>query len=118
MLETGLFYFLTAGSQKEILSVRGTWVCALDGDDFEEASQIAERWNAENFWPKTYPFFIDEGFVRLNTEVNADYEYGVSDQQLRQHVRCAISTSLAFFALANETFPAAWETFQAEVGHP
>ncbi|UOQ58522.1 YbjN domain-containing protein [Leucobacter allii] len=112
--EYGSFYFFVNGSSDELLCVRGYWRGRLDEGDYLRALETANQWNAEKLWPKAYVARDDEGAVRLNTEHNVDYEHGLSDDQLMQHLVCTINTSMAFFEHVNETFPEAWAKVRPE----
>lgn len=107
--EYGSFYFFVNGNNGELLCVRGFWLGTLDDSDYLRALEVCNEWNAEKLWPKTYVGRDDEGKVRLNTELNVDYEHGLTDDQLLQHLAGAVDTSMTFFEHLNETFPEAWE---------
>lgn len=112
--EYGSFYFFVNGNQDELLCVRGHWRGQLADREYAQIVDTCNTWNAQKLWPKTYAVRDDEGVVRVVTEHNVDYEHGVSDEQLTQHLLCAVNTSMAFFEHVNETFPEAWEQAKPE----
>ncbi|WP_416443098.1 YbjN domain-containing protein [Leucobacter sp. HNU] len=105
--ENGFFYFFVNGEKQELFCVRGTWYGELDQSDFERALVACNTWNTEKLWPKTYARPDDEGKVRVHCELNVDYEHGLTDEQLMQHLLCVINTGGAFFESLNEQFPEA-----------
>lgn len=103
--EFGTFWFLFYGKDDEILQVRGTWDGRLDPARLAEVERFAAEWNREKLFPKVYPRVADDGTVRVLTEHSLDYEFGVTDEQLRQHVLCGVNTGCAVFTALNEAFP-------------
>lgn len=95
--EYGSFFFFVNGNEQELLCVRGYWRGRLEEADYARALELCNTWNAEKLWPKTYVGRDEEGAVRVNTEHNVDYEAGLTDAQLSQHLVCTINTSMAFF---------------------
>ena len=112
--EYASFYFFVNGANDELLCVRGTWRGQLAFSDFAAAAEVCNAWNADKLWPKTYARRDDEGTVYVHAEHNVDYEHGLADDQLRQHLVCAINTSMMFFEHVNEAFPETWEKFKPE----
>jgi len=105
--EDGYFYFFQTGKQSEILLVRGTWYPSLDKDDFDKALAVANKWNLDKLWPKVYARITDEGDVRFHGEHIVDYEHGVTDDQLLQHLITVVSAGCEFFEHLNQEFPEA-----------
>lgn len=112
--EYGSFFFFVNGASGELLCVRGFWRGKLEESDYVKALEVCNEWNSEKIWPKTYLERDSEGRIRVNAELNVDYEHGLTDDQLRQHLLCAINTSMTFFEHVNETFPEVWEQFESE----
>lgn len=96
------------------MCVRGFWRGKLEESDYVKALEVCNEWNSEKIWPKTYLERDSEGRIRVNAELNVDYEHGLTDDQLRQHLVCAINTSMTFFEHVNETFPEVWAQFESE----
>ncbi|EME15404.1 type III secretion system chaperone family protein [Rhodococcus triatomae] len=112
--EYGSFFFFVNGGSGELLCVRGFWRGKLDESEYVRALELCNAWNSEKLWPKTYLERDDEGSIRVNAELNVDYEHGLSDEQLRQHLVCAVNTGMTFFEHLNETFPEVWEQYQPQ----
>lgn len=112
--EYGSLFFFLNGNNGELLCVRGVWRGMLDDSHYLRALELCNEWNSERIWPKTYLGRDDEGMVRINTELNVDYEHGLTDDQLLQHLVCAVNTSMGFFEYVNETFPEEWEKYRTE----
>lgn len=107
--EFGSFYFFVNGEKDELLCVRGFWRGELGEADFAKALETANDWNREKLWPKTYVTRDESQSVRVITEHNVDYEHGLTDEQLTQHLLCVVNTSMSCFEQFNEVFPEAWE---------
>ena len=112
--EHGGFFFLIGGESDEYLRVQGRWYASLSTDRLGEAIQACNEWNIHTIWPKTYAVANDVNEVVLMTEHSVDYEHGVTDAQISQHIACAISTGTQFFEYLNETFPQEWEAYQVQ----
>ena len=106
--EYGSFAFFTSGKSDEILCVRGFWRGVLNEADHAKALEICNDWNVNAIWPKVCVLSDEQDTLRLNTEHNVDYEHGLSNAQLDQHLICAVSASLMYFEKIIETFPEAW----------
>lgn len=107
-------YFFINGNSEEFLCVRATWRGKLEEADRLAALQACNEWNRDRIWPKVYVRDDDEGMIRVHAEHNVDYEFGLTDDQLSQHIICAINTSGGFFTHLNEVFPAVWEKYRPE----
>lgn len=107
--EYGSFYFFVNGDNDELLCVRGFWRGELGEGDYMQALEAVNEWNRDKLWPKMYVARDDAGNVRVNAELNVDYEHGLTDEQLSQHLLCVVNTSMSGFERMNEVFPEAWE---------
>ena len=104
--EDGSYFFLIRGEQQEVLYVRGLWRGRLGASEFDRVLRACNDWNSSHFWPKVYAVLIDDDqLVRVASELVVDYEHGLSDAQLEQHLRCMVGTSEDFFAELAEKFP-------------
>jgi len=112
--EDGFFYFLMTGQQSEILLVRGTWVGKLADADFDKAVELANKWNNDKLWPRVYARRDDQGTVRLHGEHIVDYEHGLTDDQLVQHIVTIVSTGNEFFEYLSGEFPEAAAAAKAD----
>ncbi len=103
MWDDNTFHFMLRGRDKEILIISGRWHDSLSIDRLDEIRRFINEWHRTKLWPKCYHRIDDEGRVRLYTEVSIDHEHGATDDQLSQHIACALGTSGQFFdAVAEE----------------
>ena len=107
-----VFYFLRIGSERELLQVRGRWTRPLAASHYSEVLELANTWNTDKVFPKTY-VRVEDDLLGVYAEHAVDYRPGVADSQLDQHLGCAVSTSLAFFARLDEAFPQAAQEHRA-----
>lgn len=114
-LEHGGFFFFIGGQFNEYLRILGRWYAFLPTDMLGEAIQACNEWNTQTIWPKTYAVANDVNEVVILSEHSVDYEHGVSDLQITQHLACAITTSMQFFEYLNESFPDEWAAYQAQI---
>ena len=94
--DNNVFYFFTFGEAKEIFQVRGIWVQRPPASELPRLAALVNEWNALHRWPKGM-VYESNGVAQVRGELTVDYEHGVTDEQLRQHVRCAISTTMDMF---------------------
>lgn len=111
--EHGGFNFIATGDDKDILSVRGTWFGELPLDRLDEVNAFTAAWNREHFWPKTCPIVSEDTVLILCDHVVA-YQYGLTDDQLEDHLSCGLMTGNSLFEALNEAFPEAVEESQVE----
>ena len=98
------FWFLLLGEHEEILQVRGRWHRALPLDRHGAAALAINEWNRERIWPKVY-IREEDGVIALYSEVSADLERGVTDDQLAQLVACGLGTGVQMFTAVDEILP-------------
>lgn len=107
--DTGYFFFMVRGEEGEIFNLGGLWKGLLAETDYLMAQEICNAWNEERLWPKA---FVNRspstGVVRLRVGHQVDYEHGLTDSQIAQHVRSAVGSGLVLFDQAIEAFPDAW----------
>ncbi len=112
-----LFYFFRMGQAEEYLQVRGRWNRVVPGDQLAPVMALVNAWNADKLWPKGY-VRLEGGderpeVVGVYAEHTVDYEHGLTDAQLDQHLACGISTSLQLFEHLDEAYPAEAATAKA-----
>ncbi len=107
-----VFYFVRIGADREFLQVRGRWTRPLSAAHYLEVLEVANTWNTEKVFPKTY-VRVEDDLLGVYAEHAVDYRPGVSDSQLDQHLGCAVSTALAFFSHLDEQYPQAVEEHRA-----
>jgi hypothetical protein len=91
-----LLYFFRSGDAKEILYVRATIERQFKESDLGRLYEFCNEWNDTKLWPKAFVRVNkdgDDSTVLVVGEVSTDLEFGVTFEQLRQLMRCAISTS-------------------------
>lgn len=98
------FWFLLLGDDEEILQVRGRWHRSLPLDRRSAATLAVNDWNRERIWPKVY-VREEDGLLALYSEVSADLERGVTDDQLAQLVACGLGTGVQMFSAFDEILP-------------
>lgn len=102
--DENLFRFLTMGQSNEMFQVRGYWKATAPSDRLGEILTALNEWNVERIWPKAAARTGDGG-IHVIGEVSIDYEHGATDPQLRQHIDCALSTTLSLFTWLEERYP-------------
>lgn len=110
-----LVEFIFYGEALEVLQVRAHWGRPLPADSWVDVLERLNSNNSERIWPKLYVDREDDGLAVM-AEHAVDYEPGASDEQLAQHVQCAVSTSLGAFERLDEAYPQAVAAWRAE--HP
>ncbi len=103
--EAGIFFITVQGPSEEIMLASGTWNKVLDIDDRQRAREICDEWNCDKVWPKTFTQITDSGELRISCEHSVDYEHGLTDAQLVQHLTTMFATALSFFERLDEAFP-------------
>ncbi|WP_236120386.1 type III secretion system chaperone family protein [Cellulomonas palmilytica] len=109
-----VFYFVRIGPEREFLQVRGRWSRVLPASAYLEVLELANAWNTAKVFPKTY-VRVEEDQLGIYAEHAVDYAPGVADEQIDQHLGCAVSTALAFFAHLDEAYPQAVEEHRARI---
>ncbi|ASR56664.1 YbjN domain-containing protein [Cellulomonas sp. PSBB021] len=109
-----VFYFVRIGPEREFLQVRGRWSRAVPAAAYLEVLELVNEWNTSKVFPKTY-VRVEEDQLGVYAEHAVDYAHGLADEQLDQHLSCAVSTALAFFARLDEAYPQAVEEHRARI---
>jgi len=89
------FWFILGGNDHEVLQIRGRWNGTLGSEERVSALLTVNDWNRDHIWPKVY--VRDEGEICIYAEVSIDFEYGVTDSQLRESIACGLVTAVQFF---------------------
>ncbi|WP_194948152.1 YbjN domain-containing protein [Actinomyces trachealis] len=100
--EDATFYFLLHGENKEVLHVRAQYPGTVDVAYLEKVREVMEASHRSRPWPKAFYRIDDDGDIRVYAAHTVDYEHGVTDAQILQHVDCAIGSILHLFASLNE----------------
>ncbi|MEV7973071.1 YbjN domain-containing protein [Cellulomonas sp. NPDC089187] len=108
-----LFYFFQLGKSGEYFQSRGRWNRKVGVDQLGALTQIVNQWNAEKLWPKVYVRAEGE-VLGVYGEHTVDYEHGITDEQIDQHLACGIMTTLQVFDQLDEAYPAEAAAAKAE----
>jgi hypothetical protein len=87
-----LVYFFQIGEQREMLQVRAMVQHIFGMEDVVRLYEFCNSWNHDRLWPKAYTHVQDDGTVNVIGEVLADWEDGVTLDQLDQVMFCGIAT--------------------------
>jgi hypothetical protein len=87
-----LIYFFRIGEQKEMIQIRAMVQHVFGMDDVMRLYEFCNSWNHDRLWPKAYVHIADDGTVSVIGEVVADWEKGVTLDQLDQVLICGIAT--------------------------
>jgi hypothetical protein len=80
------------GEQNEMLQVRAMIQHIFGIEDVPKLYEFCNAWNHDRLWPKAYVHVNDDGTVNVIGEVLADWEKGVTAEQLDQVLICGIAT--------------------------
>jgi hypothetical protein len=87
-----LIYFFRLGENREMLQIRALVQHVFGMDDVLRLYEFCNAWNHDQLWPKAYVHVNDDGTVNVIGEVVADWEHGVTAEQLDQVVICGVAT--------------------------
>lgn len=104
MWDGHVYYFFRLGESQEILQVRGRWNRHVGLEEHDALLRLANAWNTDRLWPKVY-VRVEGDELGVYGEHVVDYEPGLTDEQVDQHVACAITTTGAFFDHLDEAYP-------------
>ncbi|WP_172192638.1 YbjN domain-containing protein [Actinomyces faecalis] len=102
MWDDATFYFTLAGEKQEVLRIWAQLPGTVDATHLEQVRTVLDASHRRSAWPTASYRIDDDGEVRVFASHAVDYEYGLSDLQLAQHVDCAIATVNGLFADLNE----------------
>jgi hypothetical protein len=87
-----LIYFFRLGEKREMLQIRALVQHIFGMDDVRRLYEFCNAWNHDQLWPKAYVHVNDDGTVNVIGEVMADWERGVTAEQLDQVLICGVAT--------------------------
>ena len=87
-----LIYFFRIGERQELLQVRALAPRGFSTDDVPRLYSFCNAWNHDKLFPKAYVHVGEDGAARVVGEVVADWEHGVTLEQLDQVMLCGIAT--------------------------
>lgn len=97
-------WFEARGEQKEILSVKAIWDFRPPLEAYQRLALETCEWNASHLWPRAFVVRGEEDCLVIG-DLDIDCETGVTDEFLRQQVRCILATSFELFEHLGKTFP-------------
>ncbi|WP_237189747.1 YbjN domain-containing protein [Rothia nasimurium] len=96
-----LYYTLTELPTGCLFSVRGSYRGTFPLDMAGPLAEFTNYWNQQNLFPKVLVHAVREGdqggFLVLPTELSMVYAGGVTNNQLEEHLKAAVQTSLEYF---------------------
>ena len=96
------FYFFFHGEMKEIFWIHAQYPGTVDAGRLGVVRDVLEDSHRRRPFPKSWYRMDDEGQIRVMASNAFDCEMGATDDQLLQHVRCSIGTSLTLYESMNE----------------
>jgi Putative bacterial sensory transduction regulator len=90
--ENNLIYFFRIGEAREMLQVRTMARRLFSTDEVPRLYAFCNGWNHDRLFPKAYVHVDENRDVRVVGEVVADWEHGVTAEQLDQVMICGIAT--------------------------
>lgn len=104
-------WFRTVGPGNETLafSFNARWRAWLDGEQLAAALAAVNEWNATQVFPRALCVQDEQGELVLGADYTHDYEFGVTDLQLRNDVTIAVTQAMRYFEFLEERFPGAVE---------
>lgn len=110
-------WFQVTGPQNEPIafSANARWKASLPGERVDDALGLVNEWNTTQMFPRALCVQDDEGEVVFGADYTRDYEFGVTDLQLRNDITIAVTTAINFFEHLGERFPDAVEAFEARL---
>ena len=98
------FVFSFRGKNKEIFFTNAVWHRGVPSSEFTQAALYANEWNSEHLWPML-SVRVREGTVAALADFSVDYSFGLTDEQLDLHIRCAIDTMVSALSWMDTKYP-------------
>ncbi|MDR2929614.1 MAG: YbjN domain-containing protein [Propionibacteriaceae bacterium] len=98
------FIFSFRGKDKEIFFTHAVWNRGVPSSEFTNAVLFANEWNSDHLWPML-SVRDREGTLAVLADFCVDYSYGLTDEQLDLHVRCAIDTMVSALTWMDAKYP-------------
>ncbi len=98
------FVFSFRGKNREIFFAHAIWNRGVPATEFTQAALYANEWNAEHLWPMLTVREREEKIVIL-ADFSVDYSFGLTDEQLDLHIRCAIDTMVSALSWMDTKYP-------------
>lgn len=91
------------------------WERTLTMDQLDEALALVNDWNQNATFPRAMVAVDQDGNVLLGADHARDCEFGITDMQLRNEILIAISTTVGYWKMLDERFPAEAAQDEAQV---
>lgn len=110
--ESMRLWFLVAGDKNDLMAMRSMWDIRPPIEAYDYMVEAINSWNRDHFWPKA---IVTRGEQHLGIfgDLVIDIETGVTDDFLRQQVRCMIGMSDQLYTYLAELFPESKNWFDA-----
>ena len=96
------FYFFFHGEMKEVFWIHAQYPGTVDAGRLGVVRDVLEDSHRRRPWPMAHYRIDDGGDIRVYAEHAVDYEHGVTDDQLAQHVYGAIASATGLFSRLTE----------------
>ncbi|WP_315148522.1 YbjN domain-containing protein [Corynebacterium variabile] len=103
--ENGRIWFDRAGKDNAVLSVTGYWKGWLPEDRRRELLETCNDWNERMLYPHAYVSTDDDGDLHVVGHHAVDCTFGVTDEQLYQHIDSAAAVMRCLFGDLTEQYP-------------
>jgi hypothetical protein len=97
------FHFLLfQGDAGEVLAIISRYPGSIDMSQLAVVRRTLDESMLARPWPNAQYRIDDVGRIRVHISNTIDYEYGATDAQLLQHLRCAIATANMLYSSLDE----------------
>lgn len=110
--ETMRLWFLVEGNDNDLMAMRSMWDVRPPVASYDFILEAVNSWNRDHFWPKA-SVVRGEEHLGVFGDLVIDVETGVTDDFLRQQVRCMVGTSGQLYEYLAEQFPESKDWFNA-----
>lgn len=85
------------GQHNTLLCVQGFWARSVPAVYRADLLEFCNTWNADQYIGGACVVEGEDGTLSLSVDHSVDYVFGLTDEQLYQHLNSAFSTGLTFF---------------------
>ncbi|MDR0958967.1 MAG: YbjN domain-containing protein [Propionibacteriaceae bacterium] len=98
------FIFAFRGQDKATFFPHAVWRRGVPASKIQTVRRYANEWNNDHLWPRVCVVKDDKSVMAL-ADFAVDYSFGLTDEQLDLHIRCAIDTMVSAFQWLDGKFP-------------
>lgn len=102
-------FFTFDGKNKEILGMHINPFRDVPMSELPQVQNFINDWNGRSYWPRAFTSVNDEGILRVRSDDAFDYEAGVSQVQLCEHIRRVVATADQLYRELDEMRSKGWE---------